>query len=118
MGDIRFACKHASCTLKIDETGAGLPVNCPKCGGAIRVPLASDRSKTSVAIQQQPANTRTFAAKGSDAALSSANPTSFSPEELFSHRSCGGVLPGCIIASLVRDKRHAQVLTLTQPDSR
>ena len=47
--DIVFTCKHCGQQLEIDEHGAGVSIDCPKCGKAVYVP-----SRSTVAAQQPP----------------------------------------------------------------
>jgi Domain of unknown function (DUF4177) len=39
--DVRFNCPHCSQHLAVDETGAGMTVNCPSCNRPVEVPRSA-----------------------------------------------------------------------------
>lgn len=40
--DIFFECPHCGKSMAIDKRGMGLTIECPDCGGLVRVPTASE----------------------------------------------------------------------------
>lgn len=40
--DIFFECPHCGKSMAIDKRGMGLTIECPDCGGLVRVPTTSD----------------------------------------------------------------------------
>lgn len=43
MNDITFECPHCKGSLVVEERGAGLGINCPKCGQAITIPCPKSK---------------------------------------------------------------------------
>jgi uncharacterized Zn finger protein len=56
--DIRFSCPKCEHHMVIDETGAGLTVQCPQCGADAKVPAL-----VKPAPPTEPVNERTVALK-------------------------------------------------------
>src|ERR1017187_8965856 len=107
MSDIQFKCPTCEKHLEIDESGAGLIVNCPQCGSSIEVPAKSNvPPKTPVTTQQQTAATAYQPERSpretASVVTQSPPPLATGQELLFSSRICAGLLPGCVIASLIR----------------
>ncbi len=47
--DIRFECPHCQQRIKIDESGAGLQINCPGCQALVTIPTLAQVSQPAVA---------------------------------------------------------------------
>jgi Zn finger protein HypA/HybF involved in hydrogenase expression len=43
--DIRFECPHCQQRIKIDESGAGLQINCPGCQALVTIPMPAQASQ-------------------------------------------------------------------------
>jgi hypothetical protein len=52
--DIRFECPHCHQRIKIDESGAGLQINCPGCQALVTIPALSQAPQpVAQAVAQQ-----------------------------------------------------------------
>ena len=49
--DIRFECPHCKQRIKIDESGAGLEINCPGCQAMVTIPSLAQVSQPAAASQ-------------------------------------------------------------------
>ena len=49
--DIRFECPHCKRHIKVDESGAGLEINCPDCQSPLTIPSPA---KASLPVAPQP----------------------------------------------------------------
>jgi DNA-directed RNA polymerase subunit RPC12/RpoP len=50
--DIRFECPHCKQRIKIDESGAGLQINCPGCQAMVTIPSLANAQAPQSAGQQ------------------------------------------------------------------
>jgi hypothetical protein len=50
--DIRFECPHCKQRIKIDESGAGLQINCPGCQAMVTIPSLANAQAPQSAAQQ------------------------------------------------------------------
>src|SRR5512132_113704 len=51
--DVRFNCPHCSQHLAVDETGAGMTVNCPGCNQPVQLPSRSTAPVRVVPVVKQ-----------------------------------------------------------------
>ncbi len=54
--DIRFECPHCQQRIKIDESGAGMQINCPGCQAVVTIPMPTQAPQPvaqQAAVQQQ-----------------------------------------------------------------
>ena len=58
--DIRFECPHCKQRIKIDESGAGLQINCPGCQTLVTIPALAKAAQSGGSVQPGTPGARTL----------------------------------------------------------